>query len=96
MNDQMRNVLRPKHIKLDPYGMRPATLQEKLERIQEEIVRFGKDFVAKTMTEEILYNELLKREKVLTEEIEREATYKPQGEAQAFRVCPHKGNGEID
>ena len=73
--------------------MRPATLQEKLERIQEEIVRFGKDFVAKTMTEEILYNELLKREKVLTEEIEREATYKPQGEAQAFGHVTISANG---
>ena len=69
MTDQMRNVLRPKHIKLDPYGMRPATTQEKLERIQEEIARFGKDFVAKTRTEEALYNELLKREKALTEAI---------------------------
>ena len=40
MNDQMRNVLRPRHIKLED---RPATTQEKLERIQEEIARFGKD-----------------------------------------------------
>ena len=66
MNDNMRNVLRPRHIKLED---RPVTTQEKLERIQEEIARFGKDFVAKTMTEEILYNELLKREKALTEAI---------------------------
>ena len=66
MNDQMRNVLRPRHIKLEG---RPATTQEKLERIQEEISRFGKDFVAKTRTEEALYNELLKREKALTEAI---------------------------
>ena len=66
MNDNMRNVLRPRHIKLED---RPATLQEKLERIQEEIARFGKDFVAKTRTEEALYNELLKREKALTEAI---------------------------
>ena len=76
MNDQMRNILRPKHIKLDPYGMRPATTHEKLERIQEEIARFGADFVPKTKTQEALYNELLKREKVLTEEIEREANEK--------------------
>ena len=69
MTDQMRNDLRPKHIKLDPYGMRPATTQEKLERIQEEIARFGKDFVAKTRTEAALYDELMKREKVLTEEL---------------------------
>lgn len=73
MNDQMRNVLRPRHIKLDSYGMRPATTQEKLERIQEEIARFGKDYVLKTRTEEALYNELLKREKALLEQIEREA-----------------------
>ena len=66
MTDQIRNVLGPRHIKLED---RPATLQEKLERIQEEIARFGKDFVAKTRTEEALYNELLKREKALTEAI---------------------------
>ena len=73
MNDQMRNVLRSRHIKLED---RPATTQEKLERIQEEIARFGKDYVLKTRTEEALYDELLKRENALLEQIEREAFLK--------------------
>ena len=71
MNDQMRNVLRTKHIKLDPYGMRPATTKEKIERIQEEIARFGKDFTPKTRTEQALYDELLKRQAALIEQIEK-------------------------
>ena len=76
MNDQMRNVLRTKHIKLDPYGMRPATLQEKLERIQWELSKFKTDSTPKTRTEEALYNELLKREKALTEAIKNANTNK--------------------
>ena len=76
MTDQMRNVLRPKHIKLDPYGMRPATTQEKLERIRHELSKFKTDSTLKTIAEQALYDELRKREKVLTEEIEREANEK--------------------
>ena len=72
MNDQMRNVLRPKHIKLDPYGMRPATLQEKLERIQWELSKFKTDSTPKTKTEQALYDELLKRQAVLIDQIEKE------------------------
>ena len=67
MNDNMRNVLRPRHIKLED---RPATTQEKLERIRHELSKFKTDSTLKTIAEQALYDELRKREKVLTEEIE--------------------------
>ena len=72
MTDQMRNVLRPRHIKLDSYGMRPATIQEKLERIQRELSKFKTDSTPKTMAEQALYDELLRLQAALIELIEKE------------------------
>ena len=61
------------HSGFDSYGMRPATLEERLERIQGEIAKFGRDYVPKTRTMEALYGELLNRESILMEQIGSQA-----------------------
>jgi len=53
----------------DSYGMKPFTLEERLERIQAEILKFGDDYIPKTQTMAALYAELLRRQDVLRQEI---------------------------
>jgi len=56
----------------DSYGMRPATLQERLENIQWGLAQLGGKNTPKTATEQALYDELLRRQKCLSDEIAKD------------------------